>query len=172
MTPLSLPTTHASFLSFYSWLVKFVLWPSSLIQIIFQFLFHSSWKLGGMHVCVCEYGCVCLFELFGMAVESKHDSGMHHNLVLKCGFVPVYTIILEDSKNGCPRTQWFLTSQLFQTWRSQTAILAPSAVLGFTSEFPSLWSHYLPWYLSGSCWWNKNAWISSIICQISQRMYI
>lgn len=133
--------------AFLARLAKFMLWPSSsdpLIQISFQFLFHSSCKSGGMHVCGYEYGCVCLFKLFGTAVESKHDSGMQCNLVLKCGFVPVYTIILEDSKNGCPRTQWFLTSQLFQTWRSQTAIMAPSVVLGFTSEFPSLLSHYLP----------------------------
>lgn len=98
--------------------------------------------------------CVSFWNSCETVMEGRHGSRMQLSLILKCDFVPVCKIILEESKNGWPKTQWFLTSQLFQTWRSQTAILAPSAVHGFTSKFPSLFSYYLPCYLSlsGSCW--------------------
>lgn len=63
-------------------------------------------------------------------VEGGQSSAMQPNLLLKCDFVPVCNIILKESKNGWPKTQWFSTRQLFQTWRTQIAILAPSAVHG------------------------------------------
>lgn len=112
-------------------------------------------------------------SFLGMVVEGRHSSRMHSHLMLKCDFVPVYTIILEDSKNGCLKTQWFWTSQRFQTWRSRTATPAPSAVQGFTSEFPPVCSHYLPWHLSlpGVIDRIRIAGNSPAVCRISQRMY-
>ena len=96
-----------------------------------------------MYVCVNVGVCMSFGNSFRTVVEGRHGSGVQPNSVLKCEFVPGCKNILEESKNGCPKTQWFLTSQLSQTWRSQTAILAPSAVHEFTSEFPSLFSHHL-----------------------------
>lgn len=104
--------------------------------------------------------CVSFGNYFRTVVEGRHGSGMQPNALLKCDFVPGCKNILEESKNGCPKTQWFLTSQLSQTWRSQTAIPAPSAGHGFTSEFPSLFFFH---HLLKSSFCSLQHWLSYLL---------
>lgn len=87
-----------------------------------------------------------------------YSSGMQPYLVLGFDLVPGCKIISKESRSGCPKTQWFLTSQHFRSWRSQTATLALSAEPGFTSECSSLSCYVLALYfpLPRACLLKKN----------------